>query len=304
MVPSSTVATTEGWCGMSEDRSGLMKVAFEDIEVGVVDNHRTDFGDLAGLINSIVVDGLLQPLVVLHKHYGGNGCVRPDGKKVFSRYILVAGHRRLRAIERIRKQKPGSFEQIPVVLFRGNETDAKLAQLAENIERKALNYVEQAEAFRGLINCGMSSTEIAKRIRMTERWVSQLLSIREKCCTAVLKALAAGEITVDIATAIGSIEGEAAQVRQLQKYLGTKQEKGKGEAKRETQKDTGRKSRPALKKLKALFEKAASTMRKNNAKDADRATWLGACRAIDCAMGDDEDLLEEARTIIGKDAEE
>jgi len=282
---------------MSEDRSGLMKVAFEDIEVGVVDNHRTDFGDLAGLINSIVVDGLLQPLVVLHKHYGGNGCVRPDGKKVFSRYILVAGHRRLRAIERIRKQ-------IPVVLFRGNETDAKLAQLAENIERKALNYVEQAEAFRGLINCGMSSTEIAKRIRMTERWVSQLLAIREKCCTAVLKALAAGEITVDVAAAIGSIEGEAAQVRQLQKYLGTKQEKGKGEAKRETQKDTGRKSRPALKKLKALFEKAASTMRKNNAKDADRATWLGACRAIDCAMGDDEDLLEEARTIIGKDAEE
>jgi hypothetical protein len=75
---------------MAEDRSGLMKVAFEDIEVGVVDNNRIDFGDLAGLADSIVKDGLLQPLVVLHKHYGGNGCVRPDGKKVFSRYILVS----------------------------------------------------------------------------------------------------------------------------------------------------------------------------------------------------------------------
>lgn len=283
---------------MAEDRSGLMKVAFEDIEVGVVDNHRIDFGDLAGLADSIVKDGLLQPLVVLHKHYGGNGCVRPDGKKVFSRYILVAGHRRLRAIERIRKQKPGSFDQIPVVLFRGNETDAKLAQLAENIERKALNYVEQAEAFRGLINCGMSSTEIAKRIRMTERWVSQLLAIREKCCTAVLKALAAGEITVDVAAAIGSIEGEAAQVRQMQKYLGTKQEKGKGEAKRETQKDTGRKSRPALKKLKKMFGEVASLQRKAGEKDATRSEWIGACRAIECAMGDDEDMLEEAEKIV------
>lgn len=284
---------------------GLMMVPFEDIEVGVVDNHRTDMGDLAGLADSIVKDGLLQPLVVLHKHYGGRGFLRPDGSVTYSRHILVSGHRRHAAITIIRKKRAGSFEKVPVVLFRGNETDAKLAQLAENIERKSMNPVELADSFRGLINVGLNQAAICKHTRLSTSYVSVLLSIREKCCTAVLAALARGEITIDTAKDLSTLD-EGAQVRQLEKHLGVKKEKGKAEAKRQTKKDTGKKVRPSLKETTLLVGRAfaAITDKKLCADNESRAFWRGALTAVDYLSGDNEELPELADIWIKKAEEE
>ncbi len=292
---------------------GLQKVKFEDIEVGVVVNHRTDLGSIDSLQESILHYGLLQPLVTIYKHAGGNGFVRPDtGKKVFSRYILVSGHRRYEAIKRIRASVPPDgngiqpFDEIPVVLYQGNETDAKICQLAENIERKDLNHVELADAYVDLINCGMTQGEIAKRVRCSQKSVNQLVNIRRRCCDRVLRALAAGEIPLETAEDISRIEGSDAQCRQLDKFLGTKIEKGKSEAKRETKKDTGGRAKGSIKEASRVIPLVLTVARKDGLSDAARDRWFGAQAIVDYLTGADEGdgIMQEAEKILARAKEE
>lgn len=274
-------------------------VPFEEIEVGVVDNHRTDMGDIAGLAESITKNGLLQPLVVQHKHYGGHGFMMPDGRRVFSRHILVAGRRRYEAIKIIRRKKRGAFEKVPVVLTRGNETDSLFAQVAENLDRKDPNPVELAESFRGLINVGLTQAQIAKHTRLSDSYISTLLGIREKCCTAALASLAKGDITIETATDLARLD-EGKQPAQLSKYLGTKTAKGKAAAKRETAKDAGRKVRPNVKEVHALVSQVIEALNADGAKDHDKRFWGGAMTAVQCLMGDGDELLELAKEIVEK----
>lgn len=276
---------------------GLMMVPFAEIEVGVVDNHRTDMGDIAGLADSIVKNGLLQPLIVQHKHYGGHGFLMPDGRRVFSRHILVAGHRRYEAIKIIRRKKHGAFEKVAVVLTRGNETDSLLAQVAENLDRKDPNPVELAESFRGLINVGLTQVQIAKHTRLSDSYISTLLGIREKCCTAALASLAKGDITIATATDLAQLD-EGKQPAQLDKYLGTKKAKGKAAAKRETAKDAGRKVRPSAKEVHEVVGGVIAKLSENGAKDVDKQFWRGAMTAVQCLMGDGDELLELAKDIV------
>ena len=286
---------------------GSTKVKFEEIEVGVVQNHRRDLGDIGELAESIKSIGLLQPLVVLYKHAGGRGFVRPtDGKTVFSRYILVSGHRRYAAMEKLRKENAPDgdgaslFDEVPVVLFQGNEVNAKIAQLDENIKRKDLNYVEQADSFVDLVNCGLSQAEIGRRIHKTTRWVSLLVTIRTKCCDQVLRALARGDIPLEVAVDISGIEGPAAQVAELEQYLGTKKAKGKGEAKRQVKKDTGKKTRGSLKKAEQLIPLVITKIRKDGANDVNKARWRGAQQIVDYLTGtnDGDGIIEEAEKIL------
>lgn len=287
---------------------GILKVRFEDIEVGVVVNHRSDLGDISGLAESILHDGLLQPLVVLYKHLGGGRewMNQATGKKQSSRYILISGHRRYEAIKRIRTTAaPDSdgvqpFDEVPCVAFQGNETDAKIVQLTENLDRKDLNHVEQAEAYLDLMNCGLTQKEIAKRIRRSVSSVSQLVTIRQRSCTRVLQALAAGSITLDTALDISKIEGEDAQCKQLEKYLGTKREKGKAEAKRQTKKDTGGKARGSLKEAAGTIPLVLTALRKSGAGDTVRSRFMGAQQMVDYLDGTDDGdgIMQEAERIL------
>jgi ParB/RepB/Spo0J family partition protein len=258
-------------------------------------------GDIVGLEDSIRKNSLLEPVLVMHKHYGGNGFLRPDGTKVFSRYILVSGHRRLEAIKRIRQRTPGSFEKVPCVLFKGNETAAKLAQLAENVDRKSMNPVELADSFKGLINVGLSQADIVKHTRLSASYVSTLVSIREKCIAAVLKALAAGEITIETAKDMAKLD-ENQQAKQLDKYRGTKFEKGKAKAKAETAKDTGRAVRPSLKGMQKVLETVTRTLVEQQAKDDERAFWRGAFTYHQYAMGTSDEIVELAKETLSKHA--
>lgn len=107
---------------------------------------RTRFTDdkLQELAQSIRVNGVVQPIVVRSR--GG-------------RYQIVAGERRWRAAQIAELRKIPAFVR--------EVSDEKLLELAlvENIQRQELNPIEEANAYRRLIeNIGLTQDQIAERV--------------------------------------------------------------------------------------------------------------------------------------------
>lgn len=107
---------------------------------------RTRFTEenLEELTQSIRVNGIVQPIVVRRK--GG-------------RYEIVAGERRWRAAQR------AGLRKIPSVVK--DVSDDKLLELAlvENIQRQELNPIEEAKAYKNLINMvGLTQEMVAERV--------------------------------------------------------------------------------------------------------------------------------------------
>lgn len=120
--------------------------------------------DLSELMNSIRLNGLLQPIVVraLETEKG-----RPDV------YEVVCGNRRLESAKKL------GWVEIPAVIRTDitNDRDRDIANLVENLNRKDITTVEEGLAYQGLFDGGMSLSEIAAR-------TSQSLSRIDKAITA------------------------------------------------------------------------------------------------------------------------
>jgi len=107
---------------------------------------RTRFTEenLEELTQSIRANGIVQPIIVRRKG---------------SRYQIVAGERRWRAAQRAGLQK------VPAVVK--DVSDEKLLELAliENIQRHDLNPIEEARAYKNLINTvGLTQEMVAERV--------------------------------------------------------------------------------------------------------------------------------------------
>ena len=95
------------------------------------------------LVESVKIDGILQPLLV-----------RPlsNGK-----YELVAGERRLRAAKEV------GLKEVPVIIKELTEQQALQIALVENLQREDLNPVEETEGILGLLanrlDCSIQEAE-------------------------------------------------------------------------------------------------------------------------------------------------
>lgn len=123
----------------------LMEIELDLIEPNA-EQPRTRFTEenLENLAQSIRANGIVQPIIVRRR--GG-------------RYEIVAGERRWRASQRIGLQK------IPAIIK--EVSDEKLLELAlvENIQRQELNAIEEAKAYRKLIDTiGLTQEMIAERV--------------------------------------------------------------------------------------------------------------------------------------------
>lgn len=100
---------------------------------------------LAELANSIREHGLIQPLIV---HDAGDG-----------QYTLIAGERRWRAA-----QKAGLTE-LPVVVKEASPQGMLELAIIENVQRADLNPLEEALAYRQLMDeFGLTQEDVAKRV--------------------------------------------------------------------------------------------------------------------------------------------
>jgi ParB family transcriptional regulator, chromosome partitioning protein len=121
-----------------------------DIDVDLIDPNpqqpRNHFNarDLEDLAASIRANGIVQPIVV--RRYAG-------------RFQIIAGERRWRAAQQ------AELRRVPVVVK--DIPDDKLLELAlvENIQRRELNPIEEANAYRKLIeNIGLTQEQVAERV--------------------------------------------------------------------------------------------------------------------------------------------
>lgn len=113
---------------------------------------------LAQLADSIRVHGVLQPVVV---------------RRAGARYELVVGERRWRA-----SQKAG-LTHLPAVVLEIDPRDRLEVALVENIQRRDLNPIELAVAFRALADTGATQDEIGERVGMDRSTIANHMRLLE-----------------------------------------------------------------------------------------------------------------------------
>jgi ParB family chromosome partitioning protein len=153
---------------------------------------------------SIAAHGLLQNLIV-----------RPAAK---GRFEVEAGERRRRAMLALVEDKilPRGHEVTCLVLK--NEDTAVETSLAENFHRLAMNPADEALAFASLVQSGASIEDVARRFGLTVRFVEGRLRLAQ-LTPVVFEALAAGEITLDLAKAFGATSDQEIQARVFEQAL-------------------------------------------------------------------------------------
>jgi ParB family chromosome partitioning protein len=115
--------------------------------------------ELEELAQSIREKGVIQPLIVT--------------QKVDDKYELIAGERRLRA------SKLAGLSKVPVVVMDIYDENALLElALIENVQRTDLNPIEEADAYRKLIEkFGYTQEETAKKVGKQRSTVTNLLRL-------------------------------------------------------------------------------------------------------------------------------
>lgn len=134
----------------------LVNVRVADIHTDP-NNPREHLDDIEELADTIRSMGLLQPIVV-----------RREGQRL----VVVAGHRRLAAIRRLK------WTDVDVLVRNQMRPDAVLAaMLIENGQRKDLDPIEEARGYRQLAQMGLTHTEIAIRVGRSTATVATRLAL-------------------------------------------------------------------------------------------------------------------------------
>lgn len=148
---------------------------------------RKSFDDkkMAELVASIKEKGVIQPLVI---------------RQLADHYQIIAGERRWRAA-----QKAG-LERVPVVIQDVTEDWALEIALIENIQREDLNPLEEATAYRHLMdNFDLSQEEVAKRVGKERSSVANALRLL-RLPNKVKDDLLASRLSMGHARALLSLE--------------------------------------------------------------------------------------------------
>jgi len=133
-APSQTVGQGKG-AGEARTSSGVTTIAIERISSGLYQPRAVfDEDSLNDLAESIRQHGIVQPLLVRPKSGGKAGD-----------YELIAGERRWRAAQKAR------LHDVPVVIRDADDQMAAEIAMIENIQRRDLSVIEEAEGYRRLI---------------------------------------------------------------------------------------------------------------------------------------------------------
>jgi ParB family chromosome partitioning protein len=133
-------------------------------QFAIRDKFQRSHPDCETLVNSIREHGLLQPILIRPLEHG---------------FEIVAGHRRFQACRTLR------WRFIPSKIRELSDKQAYEIQLTENIQRKSMDPIEEAEAFRRyVIDFGWGGvSELARKICKSEEYVShhmQLLKLPDE----------------------------------------------------------------------------------------------------------------------------
>lgn len=177
---------------ISAPQTGVLEIPISQIRTNKY-QPRTDFKQdkLNDLINSIREKGVVQPVLA---------------RKVQDGYELIAGERRLRAAKTL------GLEKIPAILKSATDVDMLEISLIENIQRQELNAIEEAIAYRRLIEEFKFSQDAVAKVLGKERSTVanclRLLNLPKK----IQIFISNGDISAGHAKAILSLPTEMAQI--------------------------------------------------------------------------------------------
>ena len=142
----------------SESFEAVSKIKIEKIKPNRSQPRKKfDSEKLNELKNSIKEKGIIQPVIVR---------TAQDG------YELIAGERRFRAVKEL------GFTEIPAIVKEVNDADSLELSLIENIQREELNPIEEANAYKELMEkFSFSQDEISKAVGKDKSTVSNTLRL-------------------------------------------------------------------------------------------------------------------------------
>ena len=210
---------------------------------------------LAELAESVRAHGVIQPLVV-SRQASETGAVT---------YQLIAGERRLRAA------RAAGLSRVPVVVRETTPQGLLELALVENVQRADLNALEEAAAYRQLVDeFGLTQEAVAERVGKSRTAVAntlRLLGLPE----AIRESLASGEISEGHARALLGLTDDEARlrawqevvsgeltVRQTEELVRRLRDKDAADAQR-PEKEPQRRSDPQLAYLEERLQRALGT---------------------------------------------
>ena len=253
------------------------------------DQPRKSFDDnaLQVLADSIREHGVIQPIVV--RELG----VLDDN------YEIIAGERRWRAA------KMAGLDEIPAVIMTGDELKVAEVALIENVQRKDLNPIEEAMAYKALIErfglkqeevaqqAGKSRSAIANMLRLLELPDEVLVMVQEEKLSmgharALLglndeeKMLPLSELTVEKELSVREVEALVRKHNIIPEETVEVPENNATMQRRVYMKDLEDKARTKLGRKVKIHE-------------------TGRKKTVELTFEDDEDLENLLKTIVGQD---
>ena len=150
-----------------------------------------DESKIKELAQSIKEHGLLQPIVV-----------RPIEEGM---YEIIAGERRFRAI------KHNDLPETEAIIKPLNDKETAAVALIENIQRENLSAIEEAEAYRKLLDLeGITQQDLAVSMGKSQSFIANKLRLL-KLSEPIVISLQKGEITERHAIALLGLEDEEQQ---------------------------------------------------------------------------------------------
>ncbi len=172
----------------------LAEVAIEEIRPNP--RQPRDFFDdaaLEAISGSLREHGMLQPVVLRQLDEG---------------YELIAGERRWRAAQR------AGLDRVPAVIREATPRESLELAIIENVQREDLNAIEEAQAYRLLVDeMSLTQEQVAERVGRDRSTVANYLRLL-KLPAAVQELIVGGQLSMGHARALLAVE-DAGALRRL-----------------------------------------------------------------------------------------
>lgn len=185
IISSSQTPVEELEKGIARNAEQIVELNVESI-LPNPDQPRTRFDelDIKGLAASIQAVGLLQPIIV---------------RRAENDFYVIAGERRLRAA------KQAGLKKIKSIVIEADEVKNLTLALIENIQRTDLNPIEEAEAYKVLINrFNLRQQDIAAQVGKDRATIANTLRLLQ-LPAEIQEALVKGEISAGHAKVLLSV---------------------------------------------------------------------------------------------------
>ncbi|MEK6647237.1 MAG: ParB/RepB/Spo0J family partition protein [Candidatus Firestonebacteria bacterium] len=175
-----------------EEKTGILEIPINKIKQNKYQPRRNfDTDKLKELINSIKEKGVIQPVLVRHTNNDF--------------YELIAGERRLRAVQAL------GLKAIPAIIKDANDEESLEIALIENINRADLNAIEEAQAYKQLIEeFKLTQEEISKKVGKDRATIANILRLL-KLPAEIQQYVSRGTIDMGHARALLSLDTEKEQ---------------------------------------------------------------------------------------------